>query len=142
MLLLFLELSPVTELRVRCEPGRLFDPSVFVMRVIVWPGYRVDGACCRCRRGLRLSRVRVAPRGRLWGRGQLGGFGEPAGYPLGELGLAVDVATRPLPGGVVDLDVDEDHDAAGDVEGPEGAVHHVADVLAQLEGRKRSLVSA
>lgn len=31
------------------------------------------------------------------------------------------------------FDVDEDHDAAGNVEGPEGRVHHVPDVFAQLQ---------
>ena len=36
----------------------------------------------------------------------------------------------------VDLDVDEDHDAAGDVERPEGGVQHVADVFAQLKMRR------
>ena len=39
----------------------------------------------------------------------------------------------PIPGREVDLDVDKDHDAAGDVERPEGRVHHVPHVLAQLK---------
>ena len=39
----------------------------------------------------------------------------------------------PLSGGEVDFDVDEDHDGGGDVEGAEGGVHHVAEVLAQLQ---------
>lgn len=38
-----------------------------------------------------------------------------------------------LAGREVDLDVDEDHDAARDVERPEGGVHDVADILAQLK---------
>ena len=36
------------------------------------------------------------------------------------------------PCGEVDLDVDEDHDAGGNVEGAEGRVHHVTHVPAQL----------
>ena len=39
----------------------------------------------------------------------------------------------PVPGGEVDLDVDEDHDAAGDVERSEGRVQDVPDVFAQLK---------
>ena len=39
----------------------------------------------------------------------------------------------PIPGREVDLDVDKDHDAAGDVERPEGRVHHVPDVFTQLK---------
>ena len=48
------------------------------------------------------------------------------------------VPPGPLPGRVVDLDVDEDHDATGDVEGPEGAVHHVPTVITQLKKEKCS----
>jgi hypothetical protein len=47
----------------------------------------------------------------------------------------------PLSRGEVDLDVDEDHDAAGDVEGPERRVQDVADVLAQLKSKVRPLRS-
>ena len=42
----------------------------------------------------------------------------------------------PLSRRKVDLDVDENHDGGGDVEGAEGRVHHVAEVLAQLQKRK------
>ena len=60
------------------------------------------------------------------------------GEPFGEFEFGLsNVPPGPLPGCVVDLDVDEDHDAAGDVEGPEGAVHHVAAVVAQLQQRKK-----
>ena len=62
-------------------------------------------------------------------------LGEPPGYPLGELWLG-NVPPCPLPGCIVDLDVDEDHDAAGDVEGAESAVHHITKVLAQLQDKK------
>ena len=37
-----------------------------------------------------------------------------------------------LPGSKVNLDVDEDHDAGWDVEGPEGRVHHISHILANL----------
>ena len=37
-----------------------------------------------------------------------------------------------LPCSKVDLDVDKDHDAGGDVEGAKGGVEHVADVFAEL----------
>lgn len=39
---------------------------------------------------------------------------------------------RYLPCCVVYLDVDKDHDAGGDVEGAEGGVHHIADLLTHL----------
>ena len=62
------------------------------------------------------------------------------GEPFGEFefGLA-NIPPGPLPGCVVDLDVDEDHDAAGDVEGPEGAVHHVSAVVAQLQQKTQNI---
>ena len=44
-----------------------------------------------------------------------------------------------VPGCEVDFDVDEDHDAAGDVEGPKGGVQDVADVFAQLKIKKEGL---
>ena len=44
-----------------------------------------------------------------------------------------DDTSGPVPGGEVDLDVDEDHDAAGDVERSEGRVQDVPDVFAQLK---------
>ena len=37
-----------------------------------------------------------------------------------------------LPGSKVDLDINKDHDAGGDVEGAKGRVHHVTRVTAQL----------
>ena len=45
----------------------------------------------------------------------------------------LDYPSGSFAGREVDLDVDEDHDAAGDVEGAERRVHDVADVLAQLK---------
>ncbi len=44
----------------------------------------------------------------------------------------LDDPTGPLTGREVDLDVDEDHDATGDVERAERRVHDVTDVLTQL----------
>ena len=65
------------------------------------------------------------------------------GEPFGEFEFGLsNVPPGPLPGCVVDLDVDEDHDAAGDVEGPEGAVHHVTAVVAQLQNKKQKLLSS
>ena len=63
------------------------------------------------------------------------------GEPFGEFEFGLsNVPPGPLPGCVVDLDVDEDHDAAGDVEGTEGAVHHVSTVVAQLQNKKQKLL--
>ena len=61
-------------------------------------------------------------------------------YSLGKLGLG-NVPPGSLPGGIVDLDVDENHNAAGDVEGAEGAVHHVPKILAQLQEKRRKTKS-
>ena len=48
----------------------------------------------------------------------------------------MDVASCPLSSCIIYFDVDENHDAAGDVERPEGAVHHVTDVLTKLEQKE------
>ena len=48
----------------------------------------------------------------------------------------MDVASCPLSGCIIYFDVDENHDATGDVERPEGAVHHVTDVLTKLEQKE------
>ena len=45
----------------------------------------------------------------------------------------LDDPSGPFAGREVDLDVDEDHDAAGDVERSEGRVQDVPDVFAQLK---------
>ena len=45
----------------------------------------------------------------------------------------ISCSPRALSGSEVDFDVDEDHDGGGDIERAEGGIHHVAQVLAQLE---------
>ena len=65
------------------------------------------------------------------------------GEPFGEFEFGLsNVPPGPLPGCVVDLDVDEDHDAAGDVEGTEGAVHHVTAVVAQLQNKLKTIITS
>lgn len=80
---------------------------------------------------------RAVPRRRRRRRPRRGGAREAGDGVMGRPPRRLpDAAARPRLRREVDADVDEDHDAGGDVEGAERRVQDVADLLAELERKQ------